>query len=112
MGPRRYICWPAGLSTRHSPGHWDGEIKGWIGSTLPRRDTSTKSLSDLLNSPLSWYIASELADMKGRWASGPRQRRAAEGFPTIRCNPANAGVGWPYPAKAAVHRKNALCMPG
>lgn len=50
--------------------------------------------------------------MKGRWASGPRQRRAAEGFPTIRCNPANAGVGWPYPAKAAVHRKNALCMPG
>lgn len=49
--------------------------------------------------------------MKGRWASSPRQQRAADGFPTIPCNPANAAVGWPYPAKAAVHCKNVLCMP-
>lgn len=30
-GPSRYICWPAGRTTRHSPGRLDGEIKGWIG---------------------------------------------------------------------------------
>lgn len=37
-GTQLYICWPAGLSTRHSPGRWDGEIKRWIGSTPPGRE--------------------------------------------------------------------------
>lgn len=34
------------------------------------------------------------------------------GFWPIQCNPVNAGVGWPYPAKAAIYSRNALSLPG
>lgn len=34
------------------------------------------------------------------------------GFWPIQCNPANDGVGWPYPAKAAIHFRNVLFLPG
>lgn len=48
------------------------------------------------------------------WKAGGHRVRCngGDGFPTIPRNPANVAVGWPSPAKAAVHRKNVFCMPG
>lgn len=40
------------------------------------------------------------------------QQQAAVGLGPIQCNPANTGVGWPYPAQAAVHFRNVLFLPG
>lgn len=50
--------------------------------------------------------------MKGRCALGPEQQQAVEGLGPIQCNPANAGVGWLYPAQAAIHFRNVLLLPG
>lgn len=43
---------------------------------------------------------------------GTRQQQAVVGFWPIQCNPANARVGWPYPAKAVIHFRNVLLLPG
>ena len=50
--------------------------------------------------------------MKGRCVLGPGQQQALVSLGPIRCNPANTGVGWPYPARAAVHFRNVPFLPG
>lgn len=50
--------------------------------------------------------------MKGRRVLRPGQQQAVVGLGPIQWNPANAGVGWPYPAQAAVHFRNVLFLPG
>lgn len=59
-GHSHYICWPAGLYARQSPGPRMGRSRG--GLVLPglEENTSTKSLTHPPNSPLSRYITSDV----------------------------------------------------
>lgn len=64
-----------------------------------------------LNLRSSLHHASFLT-WKARCVLCPGQQQAVVGLGQIQCNPANTGVGWPYPAQAAVHFRNVLPLPG
>lgn len=73
-GCSHYICWPAGLCARQSPGPRMGRSRG--GLVLPglEENTSTKSLTHPPNSPLSRYITSEVCMLQSTCLNFSPQR--------------------------------------
>lgn len=59
-GHSQYICWPAGLCARQSPGPRMGRSRGGLVLLGLEENTSTKSFTRPPNSSLSRYIASEV----------------------------------------------------
>lgn len=63
----------------------------------PRRPQITTT-SPIISSLLLFCTFS---NMKGQCVLCPEQQQTAVDWMPIRCNPANMGVGWPYPAQVA-----------
>lgn len=73
-------------------------------SQTPNCCNSPPPSTNLRSSVVFW----KFSNMKGECVPGPERKQTEVGLTPIQCNPANLGVGWPYPAQVASHFRNAL----